>query len=211
MAEDAVDLMAALGHDRFLVAGHDRGGRVAYRLALDRPEQVVKLAVLDILPTFEMWERMDDRAALRSYHWLFLAQPAPLPERLIGASPEYFLHHLLDRWAGRRGVLDQAAVAEYARHFRKPSVIEATCEDYRAGASIDLEQDRADRHAGRRVGCPMMLLWGRNYLTTKSASPLDIWRPWADDIRDTSLNCGHFLAEEQPQECAAALAGFFQE
>ena len=210
MAQDAADLMTAFGHARFFVAGHDRGGRVAYRLALDRPDRVARLALLDILPTFDVWDRMDHRAALGSYHWLFLAQPAPTPERLIGADPDYFLRHLLDRWAGRPDALDRAAVAEYARHFRKPSVIEATCEDYRAGASVDLEHDRADRHAGRRVQCPTLLLWGRRYLRPKSAWPLDIWRPWADDIRDVSLDCGHFLAEEQPEAVAAALAEFFQ-
>jgi haloacetate dehalogenase len=210
MAQDAADVMTSLGHHRFFIAGHDRGGRVAYRLALDRPERVARLALLDILPTFEVWDRMDHRAALGGYHWLFLAQPAPTPERLIGANPDYFLHHLLDRWAGRPDALDRAAVSEYARHFRKPSVIEATCEDYRAGASVDLEHDRSDRHAGRRVRCPTLLLWGRSYLRPKSASPLDIWRPWADDIRDVPLDCGHFLAEEQPQACAMALTEFFQ-
>ena len=210
MAEDAVEIMQALGHDRFLLAGHDRGARVAYRLALDRPERIVRLAILDILPTLDVWAQMDDRAALLSYHWVFLAQPAPLPERMIGADPDYFLHHVLDRMAGRRGALDRSAVQEYERHFRKPSVIEATCEDYRAGASTDLEQDRADRHAGRRIRCPALLLWGRHYLTPKGASPLEIWRQWADDIRDTSLPCGHLVAEEQPEACAAALADFFQ-
>ena len=140
-----IALMAALGHPRFSIAGHDRGGRVAYRLALDHPERVVRLAVLDILPTFEVWERMNKDAAMRSYHWLFLAQPAPLPERLIGLDPDFYLLHLLNRWAGSPDALDPAAVAEYARHFRKPSVIEATCEDYRAGATVDLEHDRADR------------------------------------------------------------------
>ena len=156
-----IELMTALGHPRFSIAGHDRGGRVAYRLALDHPDRVVRLAVLDILPTFEVWQRMNKDAAMRSYHWLFLAQPAPLPERLIGLDPDFYLLHLLNRWAGSPDALDPAAVAEYARHFRKPSVIEATCEDYRAGASVDLEHDRADRAAGRRLSCPLLVLWGR--------------------------------------------------
>src|SRR5262245_43544599 len=138
MAKDIVELMSALGHDRFAVAGHDRGGRVAYRLALDHPERVVALAVLDIVPTLVVWERMDYRSAQVSFHWPFLAQPAPLPERLIGHDPEFFLRLLLNRWAGRPDALDSGAVAEYVRHFKKPLVIEATCEDYRAGATVDL-------------------------------------------------------------------------
>jgi haloacetate dehalogenase len=211
MAADMIALMTALGHPRFSIAGHDRGGRVAYRLALDHPERVVRLAALDILPTFEVWQRMNKDAAMRSYHWLFLAQPAPLPEHLIGLDPEFYLRHLLNRWAGAADVLDPAAVAEYARQFRKPSVIEATCEDYRAGASVDREHDRADRESGRRVSCPLLVLWGRRYLAGQAASPLEVWRPWAADVREVALECGHFLAEEQPDLCAAALEKFFGE
>jgi haloacetate dehalogenase len=209
MAADMIEVMTALGHPRFSIAGHDRGGRVAYRLALDHPDRVVRLAVLDILPTFEVWQRMNKDAAMRSYHWLFLAQPAPLPERLIGIDPDFYLQHLLNRWAGSPDALDPAAVAEYARHFRKPSVIGATCEDYRAGASVDLEHDRADRAAERRLSCPLLVLWGRQYLAGQAASPLDVWRPWAGDVREVALECGHFLAEEQPEACAAALQEFF--
>jgi haloacetate dehalogenase len=209
MAADALALMTALGHDRFFVAGHDRGARVGYRLALDRPDRVARLAVLDILPTFDVWARMDRNAALNSYHWLFLAQPGPLPERLIGHDPDFYLHHLLDRWAGNPRSLAPAAVAEYARHFRKASVIAAVCEDYRAGATVDLEDDRADREHGRRLRCPTLVLWGRRYLSAKAGSPLDVWTPWADDVRDVAIDCGHFIAEEQPAACADALEDFF--
>jgi haloacetate dehalogenase len=209
MAADMIAVMAALGHERFFVAGHDRGGRVAYRLALDHPERVARLAVLDILPTLDVWERMNAEAALRGYHWLLLAQTAPLPERLIGHDPDFYLRHLLDRWAGRPEALDSGAIAEYTRHFRKPSVIEAMCEDYRAGATTDRDDDRADRLGGRRLACPTLVLWGRRYLAGQAASPLDIWRPWAEDVRDVALDCGHFLAEEQPHECADALTTFF--
>jgi haloacetate dehalogenase len=211
MAADMVSLMEALGHPRFSIAGHDRGGRVAYRLALDRPERVARVAALDILPTFEVWQRMNRDAAMRSYHWLFLAQPAPLPEQLIGRDPDFYLLHLLNRWAGAPAALDPASIAEYARHFRKPSVIEATCEDYRAGATVDLEHDRADRASGRRLSCPLLVLWGRRYLAGQAASPLDVWRSWAGDVREVALECGHFLAEEEPQGCADALNGFFGE
>lgn len=209
MAADMVAVMTALGHPRFLLAGHDRGARVGYRLAFDRPECVSRLAILDILPTFEVWARMDHRAGLNGYHWLFLAQPAPLPERVIGHDPDFYLRHLLDRWASGPGALDPNAVEEYARHFRRPSVIQAVCEDYRAGATVDVDDDREDREHGRRLACPTLLLWGRHYLRPRDVSPLDIWRAWADDVRGEALDCGHFLAEERPQACAKALDAFF--
>jgi haloacetate dehalogenase len=208
MARDMVELMSALGHARFALAGHDRGGRVAYRLALDHPDRVVALAVLDIVPTVVVWERMDYRSAVGSFHWPFLAQPAPLPERLIGHDPEFFLRHLLNRWAGRPDALDSAAVAEYVRHLQKPSVIEATCEDYRAGATVDLDHDRADRNGDRKIRCPTLVLWSDRYLTAKAASPLEVWRSWADDVREVVFDCGHFIAEERAEECSAALLNF---
>jgi haloacetate dehalogenase len=208
MAGDMIELMAALGHERFRLAGHDRGARVAHRLALDYPASVRRLALLDILPTLAVWEAMDWTAALSTYHWLFLAQPAPMPERLIGHDPDFYLHHLLDRWAGNKALLEQEAVEAYAAAFRRPAVIEAACEDYRAGATIDVEQDRADREAGRRLGCPTLLLWGRRYLHTPSGTPLSVWQDYADDVRDEAFDCGHFLAEEEPEGTAAALAAF---
>jgi len=210
MAGDMVEAMAALGHRRFFAAGHDRGARVAHRLALDYPGSVLRLALLDILPTLAVWEAMDWRSALSTYHWLFLAQPAPTPERLVGHDPDFYLLHLLDRWAGNRALLEAEAVEAYQRCFRKPSVIEAACEDYRAAATIDLEHDRADREAGRRIGCPTLLLRGRRYLHTGTGRPpLDVWRDYAEDVRDEAFDCGHFIAEEEPERTAAALAGFF--
>ncbi len=209
MAEDARRVMAALGHARFFVAGHDRGGRVGYRLALDDPECVAGLAVLDIIPTIEQWERLDWRRALSTFHWPFLAQPAPLPERLIGHDPDFWARHLLDRWAGRPDALDPAAVEDYLRAFRQPSVIEASCEDYRAGAGVDVEDDRADRQAGRRIGCPTLVVWGRRYLGARAESPVEVWRAWAPDVREVALDCGHFVAEEEPEACARALEEFF--
>jgi haloacetate dehalogenase len=202
-------LMAELGHGKFLLAGHDRGGRVGFRLALDHPERVLAFAALDIVPTIFAWEAMDWERALCEYHWLFLAQPAPLPEHLIGKDPDFYLSHLLERWAGKRGALSAEAVAAYVRHFREPSVIAATCADYRAGASTDIEHDRADRAAGRRIRCPVLALWGRGSLADRAASPLAAWRPWAEDVSEAALDCGHFLAEEEPAACAEALARFF--
>ncbi len=209
MAGDMVEVMAALGHHRFFLAGHDRGGRVAHRLALDYPDCVTRLALLDILPTLAVWETMDWTKALETYHWSFLALPSPVPERLIGHDPDFYLHHLLDRWAGDRALLEDDAVEACARAFRRPAVIEATCEDYRAGATIDLDHDRADRNAGRRITAPTLLIWGRSYLTPKGTAPLAIWRNYADDPSEVILDCGHFVAEEEPEACAAALASFF--
>ncbi|MBL8659102.1 MAG: alpha/beta hydrolase [Rhodospirillales bacterium] len=209
MATDMVEVMAALGHHRFFLAGHDRGARVAHRLALDYPDCVTRLALLDILPTLTVWETMDWTAALQTYHWSFLAQPPPVPERLISHDPDFYLHHLLDRWAGNRALLESDAVAAYAEAFRRPSVIEATCEDYRAGATVDLDHDRADRAAGRRIASPTLLIWGRDYLTAKGTTPLAIWRDYADDVREVVFDCGHFVAEEEPDACAGALASFF--
>jgi haloacetate dehalogenase len=210
MSIDMVGVMAGLGHQTFFVAGHDRGGRVAYRLALDHPTRVLRLAVLDILPTWDVWQAMSAEAAFRSYHWLLLAQPAPLPERLVGQDPDYYVRHLLDRWAGRPDALDPLAVAEYVQQFRRPSVIVAACEDYRAGATVDREDDHADRLAGSRINCPLLVLWGKRYLAQRGAPPLDVWRKWARDVRDVAFDCGHFLAEEEPERCADELRMFFQ-
>ena len=174
--------MARLGFDRFAVVGHDRGGRVAYRLALDHPDRVTRLAVLDIVPTLETWARMDRRASLGSYHWLFLAQPPDLPERLIGADPAYFLRWTLESWAGRPDAFDARALAEYHRAFRDPAVIHATCEDYRAGATVDVEADAADR-GHRRIACPVLALWGEQRPQSADWDPVAIWRDWATTSR----------------------------
>jgi haloacetate dehalogenase len=143
-------------------------------------------------------------------HWQFLAVPAPVPERLIGNDPEFYVRHLLERWAGRFEALDPQAVAAYATQFRDPRVIAATCADYRSGASVDRDHDRADRDAGRKIACPMLVVWGRDYKASASASPAIVWRRWADDVREVALDCGHFVAEEAAEECAAALLEFFR-
>lgn len=206
MARDAVALMERLGFERFSVAGHDRGARCAYRLALDHPERVAKLAVLDIVPTGEAWRRADRRFMLGWWHWAFLAQPASLPERLISADPGAYYY------GGDRSPFHPEALADYLRCVRDPETIHAMCEDYRAGASYDYEADEADRAAGRRIGCPLLVLWaGRDDLEGFYGDPLEVWRGWAGDVRGRGLDCGHYLAEEAPEETYAELRAFFAE
>jgi haloacetate dehalogenase len=209
MAVDLIEVMAALGFDRFAVAGHDRGGRVAYRMALDHPRRVTRLAVLDIVPTYEQFAAVDRQAALGSFHWYFLAQPAPFPERLIGADPEYFIRHMLGSWAGTPGHFSDEALAEYVRCFKDPDVIHASCEDYRAGAFVDCQLDEADLKAGRKIACPVLAIWGDRGRPHKRRQVMETWQRWADDVRGEGLPCGHFLPEEAPAETRAALERFF--
>ena len=211
MAQDQVETMAALGFERFAAAGHDRGGRAAYRLALDHPGRVTRLAVLDIVPTLEQFERMNQASALSAYHWLFLAQKFDLPERLIAEQSDYYLDWTIASWVAPGAALAPEAMAEYRRAFREPSAIHAACEDYRAGATIDCEIDRADRDAGRRIACPVLALWGgrRRGGAAAAAGPLDTWRRWADRVEGGPVDCGHFLPEEAPDAVAPALAAFF--
>jgi haloacetate dehalogenase len=210
MAADVVGLMRALGFERFAVAGHDRGGRVAYRLAFDHPERVSHLAVLDIIPTHAVFAAVDKAMATGTFHWFFLIQPFDLPERLIGGDPAYFLKALLARWSGSGlAPFPDEVLAEYVRCFSDPATIHATCEDYRAGATIDVELDGAD--LGRRmIACPTLVLWGaRNQRLAGRCDLLAVWREWASDVRGHGLPCGHFLPEESPDETHAALREFF--
>ncbi len=208
MARTQVAVMRQLGYERFSVAGHDRGARVAYRMALDHPDAVTKLAVLDIIPTGESFDRGGKDFALGYYHWFFFAQPAPLPERLINADPEWFW-----RWhtaRGPRNVFTQAALEDYLACFRNPETVRGMCEDYRAGAGIDCEVDAADKQAGRRITCPVLALWGARAKLESWYDPLAIWREWADNVTGRALDCGHYLAEEKPEETAAQLLAFFR-
>lgn len=211
MAADQVEVMELLGFPAFFVAGHDRGGRVAYRMALDHPDRVRKLAVLDMVPTIEQWDRTDMARALSSFHWQLLAQPEPLPERLIGHDPDFFLDWMLRSWAAPGFVFDPAALDAYRTAFRDPAVVHATCEDYRAGATVDHALDAEDRQAGRRIACPVLTLWGdlRRGATRRDLVPT--WTRWATDVRGRGLECGHFLPEEAPDETAAELVSFFAE
>jgi haloacetate dehalogenase len=202
MARDGVALMQALGYGRFSVVGHDRGGRVGYRLALDHAERVERLAVLDIIPTAEAWQRAERRFMLGYWHWAFLAQPAPLPERLLGSDPDAFYFR-----AGRER-FHRDALADYVRAVHDPDTIHAMCEDYRAGAGIDLEHDEADQAAGRRIGCPVLVLWGAEGELPRWYDTLAVWREWASDVRGGPVQAGHYLAEEAPDDVATRLREF---
>lgn len=207
MAQDVVEAMAALGHDRFAVVGHDRGARVGHRLALDHPDAVTRLAVLDIAPTLHMVEHTDPAFATGYYHWFFLAQPDDLPERLIAADPDWFLREKLKRWAAPGFSHDPAAVDEYVRCFT-PETVHASCEDYRAALTVDLEHDRASREAGDRVTRPLLVLWGEQGFVGRTYDVLDVWRRYADDVGGHTVPGGHYCAEESPDEVVAALVPF---
>ena len=202
MARDQVEVMRQLGFDRFSVAGHDRGGRCAYRLALDHPDRVEKLAVLDIVPTAEAWRRADMEFGLVNWHWFFLAQPFDLPERLITADPDAYY------FRGDRGRFHPEALDDYLRAVRNPETVHAMCEDYRAGATIDRELDEADR-GRRRIAAPVLALWAGRGELGRWYDVLEIWRDWADDVCGRAVDCGHFLAEEAPDETYAELSAFF--
>jgi haloacetate dehalogenase len=196
--------MRALGFERFALCGHDRGARVGYRLALDHPERVERLAVLDIVPTGEVFLRANREFGLGYFHWFFLAQRAPLPERLIAADPGawYGFH-------GAAGLFDPEALAEYGRCGEDPATIHAMCEDYRAAATLDYTHDLADRTMRRRIACPVLALWGARWHLGDWYDVLGVWRDWAGDVRGRALDCGHYLPEEAPEETAAELRAFF--
>jgi haloacetate dehalogenase len=207
MARDQIAVMKQLGFARFHVAGHDRGARVGYRMALDFPDVVSKLAVLDIVPTSEAFARGGRDFGLGYYHWFFLAQPHPLPERLIGADPDWFWRGHTTR--GPRDVFAPEAVEDYLTCFRNPETIHAICEDYRAAATIDCMHDEQDQRTGRRISCPVLALWGEHGKLEAWYDTLAVWRDWAPDVSGRSLPCGHYLAEELPKQTARALLDFF--
>jgi haloacetate dehalogenase len=203
MAKDQVEVMRELGFERFSVCGHDRGGRVAYRMALDHPDRVAKLAVLDIIPTGEAFRRADMAFGLGYWHWFFYAQPYDVPERFLAIDPD---EHLLE---GRRHLFAPEALEDYLRCFRDPQTRHAICEDYRAAATLDFAHDEADRQARRGIGCPVLALWGRKGSLEEWYDVVGIWREWAAEVRGRALECGHYLPEEAPEETHAELRAFF--
>jgi haloacetate dehalogenase len=208
-AQDQVEVMEQLGFKHFAVVGHDRGGRVAHRMALDHPERVIKLAVLDIAPTHKLYHNVSKAFATAYYHWFFLIQPAPMPETLIGNSAEFYLNSLLGLGRLKPHAITPEAFSEYLRCFRDPATIHATCEDYRAAASIDLVHDDADMD--RRVTCPVLALWGEKGVMHRMYDVVAVWRERAATVSGKALPCGHFLAEEAPEETLTELRGFLKD
>lgn len=207
MAADMAEIMTSLGYDKFAVVGHDRGGRVAHRLARDYPMRVTHLSVLDIAPTLAMYEQTDMAFATAYFHWFYLIQPAPIPETMIGLDPDFYLNAKTGLWSGSSSWLSDEAKAEYLRCFRDKETIHATCEDYRAAATIDLEHDRED--LDRKLPMPLQALWGEKGFVGRNYDVLAEWRAVAMTVEGHSVPGGHFLPEEAPQETASALLAFW--
>jgi haloacetate dehalogenase len=212
MARDMVAAMQHLGFDRFAVVGHDRGARVAYRLALDHRERVERLAVLDIVPTEAAWARANAEFAVGYWPWIMLAQDEPLPERFLAAAPEAIIDNALGGWGSPASAFPASVRAAYVEALRGRDRAHAICEEYRAAASLDREHDRADLESGRRITCPTLALWSAkgplSTWYTEEGGPIALWRPWCDDVRGQAIDGGHFFPEESPDETARLLAAF---
>ncbi len=208
MGNMLVRLMQQLGFSTFALAGHDRGGRVAYRMALDHPREISRLAVLNIIPTLEMMDRFSYDMAVKMGNWVFLAQPAPLPETLITGNPEFYLNYMLDDWSATPALISPETRAAYLRCFKRKEVIAAICAEYRASV-LDAAYDREDRDKHRRISCPVLALWSEKDFTS-SDGPLPVWKNWADDVSGAALPGGHFLMEECPGEVTAQFLRFFK-
>jgi len=210
MAQDQVEVMETLGFARFAAAGHDRGARVLHRMCLDHPERVERAALLDILPQHHLLNHLNLGFAVFSYHWFFMVQPYDFPERLMGTDPEYFIRRKLAKTPAGLSFFKPEALAEYIRCIKNPATIHAMCEDYRATVGVDLEMDTADVAAGRKIACPVLLLWGATGGVGRHYKPMEVWPRYAGDIRrGVALACGHYLSEERPAETAAELRAFF--
>jgi haloacetate dehalogenase len=212
MARDITGLMDTLDIARAHVIGHDRGARVAYRMALDHPDRIDRLGIVEIVPTADFWSAWTAELALKAYHWTFLAQPAPLPETLIAADGPGYIARTLASWtrAGDLSPFAPAALASYRRQAVDPARIAAMCNDYRAGATIDRALDEADRTAGRKIAAPLRFVWAQNGFPARSGDPLAIWRAWAENVTGTVIGgCGHFAMEEAPDAFLAAMLPHF--
>jgi haloacetate dehalogenase len=212
MAQDQVEVMASLGFDRFYAAGHDRGARVLHRMCLDHPQKVARAAIIDIVPQHYLYANISKAWATFSWHWFFNIQPYDLPEKMMGADPDWFIKKKLAKTEQGLSIFDPAALEDYLRCFRNPETIHAICEDYRAGASIDLEMDEADVKAGRKIDCPVLLLWGATGGVGRNQKSMEIWPRYASDIRaGKALPSGHYVQEEAPEETYAELRAFFRD
>jgi haloacetate dehalogenase len=206
IARDQIEVMAAMGHDRFAVVGHDRGARCGYRMALDHPSVVAHVAVLDIVPTGDVFRRVDGDLMMSFWVWSFLSAPEPVPERLIADAPDIFVNHLLDEWSERSDAFPDDVRTAYISPFRDPDTVHAICEEYRAAATLDRAHDEADRDR-RRIRCPVLVLWSHTGWIARW-DPLAIWQTWADDVRGAPVTAGHFLPEEAPDVTVRSIVDF---
>jgi pimeloyl-ACP methyl ester carboxylesterase len=210
IARDQIEVMRSLGHDRFHLVGHDRGARCAYRLALDAPDLVTRLAVMDVVPIGDVYDRADKAFSLSYWVWSFLAAPAPVPERFIAAAPEVLVDYMLENWPEVEGSFPPEVRAAYVKQFGRPETVHAICEEFRAAATLDYDQDQADR-GNRKIACPLLFLWSQHGQVAKLYDdPLAIWRQWADDVRGAPVPAGHFIPEEAPDETARHLLDFLR-
>ncbi len=210
IGRDQIEVMQHLGYDQFSIAGHDRGARCAYRLALDHPDRVVRLAVMDVVPVGEAFDRADKNFSLAYWQWSFLAAPEPVPERFINAVPANLVDFMLDAWAEVKDAFPTEVRAEYIEKFSDPETVHAICEEFRAAATLDYQHDEADR-GNRKIVCPMLFLWSQRGSVAKLYDdPLAMWREWAEDVRGGPVPVGHFIAEEAPEETTRRLLDFFR-
>ena len=211
MGKDFIELMNYFDFDEFYIAGHDRGGRVAYRMALDYSNRIKKLILLDIIPTGEKINIINSQQAYASYHWFFLSQPFDLPEKLIGSNSDYYITHLIERWIGKGNKLNSYNLKEYKRHFRKESVLRSMCEDYRAGIFVDAPNDLEDLKKGNKIKCPTLIIWGQQETEGRKIEWIDYWKKWAISIQGVPISCGHFIMEEEPHLTSEAIIKFIKE
>lgn len=210
MAKDMIEVMNYLGFDKFYVAGHDRGARVVHRMCLDYEDKIIKACVMDITPTYHMFKNTDQAFATGYYHWFFLIQPDNLPENMIGSNPSYYLMEKLKRWSDKEvsfeEKFDENAVNKYIKSFDEEG-IHGSCEDYRAAATIDMNDDGKDRD--RKINTPLLVLWGEKGFVNRTYNVLKVWEEYATNVQGKTLPCGHFLPEEKPQEVILELKNFF--
>ena len=206
MAKDQAELMELLGFKKYIVVGHDRGARVAHRMGLDYKDKISKMVLMDIVPTNHVFETTNMTLATRYYHWFFLIQKSPFPEKLIGKDPEFYLRSKLFMWGLNEQYMSEDVITEYLRCFSNPDTIRASCEDYRAGATIDMEDHNIDYH--KKIECPLLILWGKKGTVEELYDPIEVWKKWAKNVRGFSLDCGHFIPEERPEETVDYIKNF---
>ena len=208
MSQDQSELMKSLGFDKYIVIGHDRGARVAHRMGIDFSENIEKIILMDIVPTNHVFENTEQILATKYYHWFFLIQKHPFPEKMIGNDPEFYLRSKLTMWGINKDYMSEEIIKEYLRCFKSSETIRASCEDYRAGATIDIKHHNIDRH--KKINCPLLILWGKQGTVEELYDPIEVWKRWASNVEGESIDCGHFLPEEKPRETYSKIIEFIE-